>query len=129
MTRERTDGPERRKVPRNEATSYVEVREEATKKLLGMIVDLNQIGMRLQSKKPIEKAKIYRMRINLSRPVLDRYEIVVEGHCVWSRQADRDTFLAGFEFKKLSKINQDMIEMLIMSPWFREMKYMNETTV
>ncbi len=129
MPQERPDGPERRKLPRNEATSYIEVREQATKNLLGMIVDLNEIGLRLQSKKPVEKNRIYRMSINLSRPVLDRYQIIVEGKCMWSRQVDNFTFLAGFEFQKLSSISREMIGMLLTSPWFREMQYMKEIDI
>ncbi|GEM_PF-1410555 len=121
---------DRRREQRSEAQAYFEIREIGENNLLGMLLDLNTIGLRAKCRRLVEIAEDLRLQINLSRPILGRDHIVVGAICKWCRPFEETgSYLAGFEFHDLSKRDRERIEILISSSAFIKMKNMKEITV
>jgi hypothetical protein len=121
---------DRRREQRSEAQAYFEIIEIGGNTLFGMLLDLNTIGLRVKCRRKIEEGEDLRLRINLSRPILDRDHIIVGAICRWCRPFEETgSHLAGFEIHDLSKRDRERIEILISSRAFIKMKNMKEITV
>jgi len=123
MDPEKNCGDERRKLPRKKANSYFEVRNNENNELIGMLVDLNVKGMRVYSEKSLDSGQYYRLRINLPKPVMNQVQIVFGAVIVWCRKEEgANCSYIGFEFRNLAQIDRELIEKVIGSSKFAELK-------
>ncbi len=91
---------ERRKVRRRNSFYYLEVFEEETKNFVGRLIDITADGMMLESEKPIEVKKGYRLSMELPNSFVRKPKIIFDAKSVWCRkEGDFETYKQGFNSK------------------------------
>ncbi len=123
MTANNSHDGERRKIPRQKANSYFEVRNNEHNELIGMLVDLNIKGMRVYSEMNLDSGQYYKLKINLPEPVMNQVQIVFGAVIAWQKKEEgSDCNYIGFEFRNLSQIDRELIEKVIAGSKFKELK-------
>lgn len=85
---------------RRQAAEKLAAYDTCTKKSLGIVIDMSDRGMKLQSDIPTVVAKTYYCRLPLRNPIDGREELFFDAECRWcSRYEDTDKFYAGFRLR------------------------------
>ncbi len=105
---------ERRKVRRRNSFYYLEVFEEETKNFVGRLIDITADGMMLESEKPIEVKKGYRLSMELPNSFLRKSKIIFDAKSVWCRKEDDfETYKAGFQLQNLDTKVEKQVNRLV----------------
>ena len=90
-------GEEARALQRRHLIYYLEVRDDATGKLLGHLVDITTEGIKLVSKGAIEKGRVFRLRMELPEDYFDEKILRFEAKSLWSsNDVNPDFYDTGF---------------------------------
>jgi len=73
---------ERRKAKRRNSVYYLEVFEEETKNFTGRLINITKAGMMLESQKPIEVKKGYRLSMQLPKSLARKPKITFDAKSV-----------------------------------------------
>ena len=73
---------ERRKGKRRNSVYYLEVFEEETKNFIGRLIDITKDGMMLESRKPIEVKKGYRLSMQIPYNLIRKPKITFDAQSV-----------------------------------------------
>jgi c-di-GMP-binding flagellar brake protein YcgR len=114
---------DKRKIDRRDFTYYMQVKDEATKKVIGYLSDISTGGFKLDCPNQIPNGQDFRMYIDLTPDIADKQSMVFIARSKWSRRdhVDPNTFNVGFEI-----VNMAPSDMLIFQRMFD--KYGSQTT-
>lgn len=118
------DKANKRKVDRRDFTYYMQVKDEATKQLIGYLSDISSGGFKLDCPKEIPPGRDFRLHIDLTPEVADKNSMVFIARSKWSRKdhIDPGTFNIGFEI-----VNIAPSDMLIIQRMFEKFGSQNTT--
>ncbi|MEW6287271.1 MAG: PilZ domain-containing protein [Chloroflexota bacterium] len=90
---------DKRKKDRREFTYYMQVKDEATKQIIGYLSDISTGGFKLDCPKQIPPGQDFRMQIDLTADVADKTTMVFIARSKWCRpdHIDPTSFNVGFE--------------------------------
>lgn len=114
---------DKRKIDRRDFTYYMQVKDEATKQVIGYLADISSGGFKLDCPKNIQPGQDFRMHIDLTPDLSDQTSMVFIARSKWAHPdyVDPNTFNVGFEI-----INITPSDMLIFQHMFE--KYGSEST-
>ena len=105
---------ELRGLKRRHLIYYLEVYDDLTGILLGHLVDITTEGIKLVSKAPIEKGKIFRLRMQLPEDYFDEKVLRFEATSQWSsNDVNPDFFDTGFRVTWKDKRAREIIAGLV----------------
>jgi hypothetical protein len=115
---------DKRKINRRDFTYYMQVKDAATKQIVGYLSDISAGGFRLDSQTEIPQGKDFRLLIDLTPDIADQNSMVFIARSKWCRRdyVDPFTFNVGFEI-----INMAPGDMLIFQRMFE--KYGSQHTM
>lgn len=115
---------DKRKINRRDFTYYMQVKDAATKQIVGYLSDISAGGFRLDSPAEIPQGKDFRLLIDLTPDIADQNSMVFIARSKWCRRdhVDPFTFNVGFEI-----INMAPGDMLIFQRMFE--KYGSQHTM
>ena len=115
---------DKRKINRRDFTYYMQVKDAATKQIVGYLSDISAGGFRLDSPTEIPQGKDFRLLIDLTPDIADQNSMVFIARSKWCRRdhVDPFTFNVGFEI-----INMAPGDMLIFQRMFE--KYGSQHTM
>jgi len=90
---------DKRKINRRDFTYYMQVKDAATKQIVGYLSDISAGGFRLDSPAEIPQGKDFRLLIDLTPDIADQNSMVFIARSKWCRRdhVDPFTFNVGFE--------------------------------
>ncbi|HLA87870.1 MAG TPA: PilZ domain-containing protein [Anaerolineales bacterium] len=90
---------DKRKINRRDFTYYMQVKDAATKQIVGYLSDISAGGFRLDSPTEIPQGKDFRLLIDLTPDIADQNSMVFIARSKWCRRdhVDPFTFNVGFE--------------------------------
>jgi len=90
---------DKRKKDRREFTYYMQVKDEATKQIIGYLSDISTGGFKLDCPRQIPPGQDFRMQIDLTADVADKTTMVFIARSKWCRpdHIDPTSFNVGFE--------------------------------
>lgn len=107
-------GEESRSLERRHLIYYLEIYDDVTGKLLGHLVDITTEGIKLVSKAPIEKGKIFRLRMRLPEDYFDEKTLRFEATSLWStNDVNPDFYDTGFTVVGMDKRAKDIVSGLV----------------
>ncbi len=108
---------DKRKKDRREFTYYMQVKDEATKQIIGYLSDISTGGFKLDCPKQIPAGVDFRMQIDLTADVADKTTMVFVARSKWCRpdHIDPTSFNVGFEI-----INMAPSDMMIFQRIFEK---------
>ena len=105
---------ERRKGKRRSSVYYLEVFEEETKNFVGRLIDITRDGMMLESQKPIEVKKRYRLSMQLPTSFIRKQKLTFDAKSVWCKKEDDfESYKAGFQLQNLDTKREKEISKLM----------------
>lgn len=112
---------EKRKKDRREFTYYMQVKDEATKQIIGYLSDISTGGFKLDCPKQIPPGQDFRLQIDLTADVADKTAMVFVARCKWCRpdHIDPTSFNVGFEIVNMAPSDM-MIFQRIFEKYGRE---------
>lgn len=108
---------DKRKKDRREFTYYMQVKDEATKQIIGYLSDISTGGFKLDCPRQIPPGQDFRMQIDLTADVADKTTMVFVARSRWCRpdHIDPTSFNVGFEI-----INMAPSDMMIFQRIFEK---------
>ncbi|MBI4762335.1 MAG: PilZ domain-containing protein [Chloroflexota bacterium] len=108
---------DKRKKDRREFTYYMQVKDEATKQIIGYLSDISTGGFKLDCPKQIPPGVDFRMQIDLTADVADKTTMVFVARSRWCHpdHIDPTSFNVGFEI-----INMAPSDMMIFQRIFEK---------
>ncbi|GAB4461543.1 MAG: hypothetical protein Kow0070_19260 [Anaerolineales bacterium] len=108
---------DKRKKDRREFTYYMQVKDEATKQIIGYLSDISTGGFKLDCQRQIPPGQDFRMQIDLTADVADKTTMVFIARSKWCRpdNIDPTSFNVGFEI-----INMAPSDMMIFQRIFEK---------
>jgi c-di-GMP-binding flagellar brake protein YcgR len=108
---------DKRKKARREFAYYMQVKDEATKQIIGYLADISTGGFKLDCPKQIPPGQDFRMQIDLTADVADKTSMVFVARSKWCRpdHIDPTSFNVGFEI-----INMAPSDMMIFQRIFEK---------
>lgn len=108
---------DKRKKDRREFTYYMQVKDEATKQIIGYLSDISTGGFKLDCPRQIPPGQDFRMQIDLTADVADKTTMVFIARSKWCRpdHIDPTSFNVGFEI-----INMAPSDMMIFQRIFEK---------
>ena len=90
---------DKRKINRRDFTYYMQVKDAATKQIVGYLSDISAGGFRLDSPTEIPQGKDFRLLIDLTPDIADQNSMVfiARSKCCRRDHVDPFTFNVGFE--------------------------------
>lgn len=93
---------DKRQVDRRHIVYYLRVFDSNSHSIFGHLVDISEQGIMLLCDDPVEVNKTFSLRMSLPNRMKDQEEIVFSASSKWCiRDADPDSYLAGFQFAAL----------------------------
>ncbi|MEW6595355.1 MAG: PilZ domain-containing protein [Thermodesulfobacteriota bacterium] len=107
-------GEESRALERRHLIYYLEVHDDTTGGLLGHLVDITTEGIKLVSKEPIEKGRLFRLRMRLPEDYFDEKTLRFEAKSLWSsNDVNPDFYDTGFSVIGMDKRTKDIVAGLV----------------
>jgi hypothetical protein len=106
---------DKRKITRRDFTYYMQVKDAATKQIIGYLSDISTAGFKLDSQIEIPPGKDFRLQIDLTADIANQNSMVFIARSKWCQRdhVDPFTFNVGFEI-----INMASSDMLIFQRMF-----------
>jgi len=107
----------KRKLNRRDFTYYMQVKDEATKQIVGYLSDISTGGFKLDCQQSIPTGQDFRLQIELTADVADKTSLVFIARSKWCHpdHIDPTSFNVGFEI-----VNMDPSDMLIFQRIFEK---------
>lgn len=95
---------DKRKIDRRDFTYYMQVKDEATKEIVGYLSDISTGGFKLDCDKQIPTGQDFRLEIDLTPDVADKTTMKFIGRSRWCHpdHIDPGSFNVGFEIVNMS---------------------------
>lgn len=108
---------DKRKKDRREFAYYMQVKDEATKQIIGYLADISTGGFKLDCLQQIPPGQDFRLQIDLTADVADKTAMVFVARSKWCRpdHIDPTSFNVGFEI-----INMAPSDMMIFQRIFEK---------
>jgi hypothetical protein len=108
---------DKRKKDRREFAYYMQVKDEATKQIIGYLADISMGGFKLDCPQQIPPGQDFRLQIDLTADVADKTAMVFVARSKWCRpdHIDPTSFNVGFEI-----INMAPSDMMIFQRIFEK---------
>jgi hypothetical protein len=104
---------ENRTVERRRLVFYLRLFDQKSSDIIGHLTDISTAGLMLVSTRPIEKDRVFQVRLILPREVAGRTELQLKIKCVWCRPDPIPNFhIAGFQFVEIDLQQKKMIDAL-----------------
>ena len=115
---------DKRKINRRDFTYYMQVKDDATKQIVGYLSDISTGGFRLDCPKQIASGQDFRLHIELTADIADKTSMVFIARSKWCRpdHVDPNTYNVGFEI-----VNMSPGDMLIFQRMFDKYGSQNTT--
>ena len=114
-------GRESRALPRRHLIYYLEVHDDTTGSLLGHLVDITTEGIKLVSKAPIEKGKVFRLRMQLPEDYFAGKTLRFEAKSLWSsNDVNPDFYDTGFAVAGLEAGAKEIVADLVRKFGFND---------
>lgn len=115
---------DKRKINRRDFTYYMQVKDAATKQIVGYLADISTGGFKLDTQTEIPPGRDFRLLIDLTPDIADQNSMIFIARSKWCRRdhVDPFTFNVGFEI-----INMAAGDMLIFQRMFD--KYGSQNTM
>ena len=115
---------DKRKINRRDFTYYMQVKDDATKQIVGYLSDISTGGFRLECPKQIASGRDFRLHIELTADIADKTSMVFIARSKWCRpdHVDPNTYNVGFEI-----VNMSPGDMLIFQRMFDKYGSQNTT--
>ncbi len=106
---------DRRGHVRQDADSYMIVRERETERHIGELANLSPRGAMFITSDKVRQGATLKCFIRLAKPILDRKEIEFDAECRWSRRnVRRDRWESGYQLY-VAGINEELLSYLSLS--------------
>jgi c-di-GMP-binding flagellar brake protein YcgR len=94
----------KRKIDRREFTYYMQVKDEATKEIIGYLSDISTGGFKLDCDNEIPIGQDFHLRIELTADVADKTSMTFIGRSKWCHHdhVDPTSYNVGFEIVNMS---------------------------
>ena len=93
---------------------YLRLFDQKSSDIIGHLIDISTAGLMLVSTRPIEKDKIFEVRLILPKEVAGRTELQLKIRCVWCRPDPIPDFhIAGFQFVEIDLEQKKLIDALL----------------
>jgi hypothetical protein len=100
-------------VERRRLVFYLRLFDQKSSDIIGHLTDISTAGLMLVSTRPIEKDRVFQVRLILPREVAGRTELQLKIKCVWCRPDPIPNFhIAGFQFVEIDLQQKKMIDAL-----------------
>jgi len=108
---------DKRKLDRREFTYYMQVKDEATKQVIGYLSDISTGGFKLDCPQRLPTGQDFRLLIELTADVADKTSMIFIARCKWCHpdHIDPTSFNVGFEI-----VNMAPSDMLIFQRIFEK---------
>lgn len=95
---------DKRKIDRRDFTYYMQVKDEATKQVIGYLSDISSGGFRLDCPHEIPPGRDFRMHLDLTPEIADKVSMVFIARSKWAKRdfVDPTTFNVGFEIVNIA---------------------------
>jgi len=100
----------KRKLDRRDFTYYMQVKNEATKEIIGYLSDISTGGFKLDCDKNIPPGVDFRLQIELTPDVADKTSMTFIGRSKWCHpdHIDPTSFNVGFEIINMSPTDMEI---------------------
>jgi len=100
---------DKRKLDRREFTYYMQVKDEATKQIVGYLSDISTGGFKLDCPQRLPTGQDFRLLIELTSDIADKTSMIFIARCKWCHpdHIDPTSFNVGFEIVNMAP--SDMI--------------------
>ena len=107
--------PDKRKVSRKKFAFYMRVLDDETEETVGHLVDVSQIGMRLETTAPLPLEQEYNVHMELTPDVSDKLFMFVSIRTKWCKTDDimPNLYRVGFEIVNISPHDQEIYQRLL----------------
>lgn len=108
---------DKRKIDRRDFAYYMQVKDEATKQVIGYLSDISTGGFRLDCPREIPPGSDFRMHLDLTADIADKNSMVFIARSKWVKPdfVDPNTYNVGFEI-----VNIAPSDMLIFQRMFEK---------
>ena len=105
---------DKRQLKRRHLVFYLRVFDAATDNLLGYVVDITNEGLMLVSETPIDKDKVFTIKMDLPAEIEKKTHLKFEAKSLWCKNdINSDYFDVGFQIKGIAHNDIQVIEDLI----------------
>jgi hypothetical protein len=103
---------EKRKIDRRDFTYYMQVKDEATKQVIGYLSDISSGGFRLDCPREIPPGRDFRLQMDLTPEIADKNSMVFIARSKWSKPdfVDPTTFNVGFEIVNIAPADMQIFQ-------------------
>lgn len=118
------DKSDKRKIDRRDFAYYMQVKDEATKQIIGYLSDISSGGFKLDTPKEITPGQDFHLHLDLTPEIADKNAMVFIARSKWVARdyVDPNTFNVGFEI-----VNISPSDMLIFQRMFEKYGSQNTT--
>jgi hypothetical protein len=106
---------ERRRLLRQNLSYYMQILDPDTLQIVGHLVDVNRIGLMIDSSNPLSVGRDYRLRMDTTPEVADKTCINFVARVRWCRpdKIEPTIFNIGFEITSISAHDLDIIQRIV----------------
>jgi hypothetical protein len=114
--------PERRKSKRRSISYYMRIVDVGTNQMIGHLADINLQGLKIDSQKPLQVNKDYRLRIYTTADVADKDHIDFVTRAKWCEpeQLEPGIYNIGFEILEIDRHDAGIIQHIMDKYCIRE---------
>jgi len=107
--------PERRKTKRRSISYYLRVIDAGANQMIGHLADITLQGLKMDSQKPVQVHKEYRLRIYTTADVADKdfVEFVARARWCTADPVDPGIFEIGFEIIKIEPRDAEIVQHIV----------------
>lgn len=104
--------PDKRKIDRRDFTYYMQIKDEATKQVIGYLSDISSGGFKLDCPKEIPPGRDFRMQLDLTAEIADKNSMVFIARSKWVKRdhVDPNTFNVGFEIVNIAPSDMQIFQ-------------------
>ena len=106
---------EKRKINRRDFTYYMQVKDAATKQIVGYLSDISTGGFKLDTQAEIPPGKDFRLLIDLTPDIATQNSMVFIARSKWCRRdhVDPFTFNVGFEIVNMAPGDMQIFQRMV----------------
>ena len=106
---------DKRTTPRKNFSFYMRVLDDETEETVGHLVDVSQIGMRLETTAPFPLGKDYNVHMELTPDVSDKLFMFVSIRSIWCKTDDimPNLYHIGFKITKIAPHDHEIYQRLL----------------
>jgi len=114
--------PERRKSKRRSISYYMRIIDTGSNQMIGHLADISVQGLRIDSQKPLQVKKEYRLRIYTTADVADKDYIEFAACARWCEpdQLEPGLYDVGFEIVGIDRHDADIVQRIMNKYSVRE---------